>query len=83
MSKQIFDSVAAKKKYVECYYELQNLGEFYRDNFAALIRQKADEKVTSLEDLETFYLTEDDVYECHEIVMLDHDKREPKKIEVV
>lgn len=76
--KQIFDSVAAKKKYVECYYELQELGEFYRDNFAQLIRDKADEKVTSLEDLDTFYLTEDDVYECNERVMQDHDKREGK-----
>ena len=76
--KQIFDSVAAKKKYVECYYELQNLGEFYRDNFASLIRQKADEKVTSLEDLETFYLTEDDVYECHERVTQDKDMRDSK-----
>ena len=80
--KQIFDSVAAKKKYVECYYELQELGDYYRDHFATLIRQKADEKVTSLEDLETFYLTVDDVCECHERVMQDHDKRDCKIVEV-
>jgi hypothetical protein len=76
-SKQIFDNRKAKALFVRIYNELSDQ-EFYRDVFSQAIREAAEEKIVSLDDLDTFYLTEDDVYQCHERVMQEKDRREGK-----
>lgn len=59
----MFDDQVAKKLFVRLVQEIEE-NEFYWNVFRRLIHEKFDEKIVSLEDLDTFYLTESDVKEC-------------------
>ena len=59
----MFDDTAAKKLFVRLVQEIEE-DEFYWNIFRRLVHNKFDEKIVSLEDLPTFYLTEDDIKEC-------------------
>lgn len=58
MASKIFTDLKAKRRFVDLY---EMATEEQKDDFGKAIRAKFDEKITSLDELTDFYLTEEDV----------------------
>lgn len=66
MTGKIFENVNAKRLFVSLYEETP---EARKSTFGQNIRDMFDHKITDLESIEGFYLTEADVRMCHKAAM--------------
>lgn len=62
---KIFNNYETKRRFVELYEKLAPISQ---TEFGEEIRRRADEKITRLDDIDDFYVTEADVEEIYEQV---------------